>query len=158
MEIISHQYSLIREGRKPFFEYCSTIRPHDFVKPLPSFGDRSIRDLLVHITNTYVYWIGHFPKVSELAFVDPQDCPTMERVETCFVEVDRLVKTFLAQNNDRLESLIENVVSGRDFRIALTPLQLYTHVVTHEYHHKGQVLSMSRQLGYVPIDTDLIRF
>jgi uncharacterized damage-inducible protein DinB len=38
-----------------------------------------------------------------------------------------------------------------------SPLEVFTHVMTHEYHHKGQLLSLSRQLGYTPIDTDVIR-
>ena len=38
-----------------------------------------------------------------------------------------------------------------------TPLQLFTHTITHEFHHKGQVMSMSRLLGYVPVDADIIR-
>ncbi|TDH29325.1 hypothetical protein EXU57_00555 [Segetibacter sp. 3557_3] len=38
-----------------------------------------------------------------------------------------------------------------------TPLQVYTHVITPEFHHKGQVLTLSRQQGYIPADTDIIR-
>ncbi len=38
-----------------------------------------------------------------------------------------------------------------------TPFELFTHVITHEFHHKGQVLSLSRHLGYIPVDTDIIR-
>ncbi|MCB0640529.1 MAG: ATP-binding cassette domain-containing protein, partial [Phaeodactylibacter sp.] len=36
-------------------------------------------------------------------------------------------------------------------------LKLFTHVITHEFHHKGQVLSFSRHLGYTPVDTDVLR-
>lgn len=39
----------------------------------------------------------------------------------------------------------------------VTSLELFSHVITHEYHHKGQVLSISRHLGYTPVDTDIIR-
>jgi uncharacterized damage-inducible protein DinB len=49
-------------------------------------------------------------------------------------------------------------VPGRDIQLTVTALELLTHVTTHEYHHKGQVLTISRQLGYTPVDTDLIRF
>nr|WP_242021046.1 DinB family protein [Cytobacillus oceanisediminis] len=30
------------------------------------------------------------------------------------------------------------------------------HTVTHEYHHKGQIMAMSRQLGYEPPNTDVL--
>ena len=37
------------------------------------------------------------------------------------------------------------------------PFKLFTHVITHEFHHQGQILPMSRQLGYIPVDTDVMR-
>ncbi|WEK37501.1 MAG: DinB family protein [Candidatus Pseudobacter hemicellulosilyticus] len=40
---------------------------------------------------------------------------------------------------------------------ALTTLQLFTPVITQEFHPQGQKLSMNRQLGYTPGDTDMIR-
>ncbi|MCB0535444.1 MAG: hypothetical protein KDD14_24780 [Saprospiraceae bacterium] len=41
--------------------------------------------------------------------------------------------------------------------ILAPPLRLFTHIVTHEFHHKGQILSLSRHLGYTPVDTDIMR-
>ena len=38
-----------------------------------------------------------------------------------------------------------------------TPATIFADVTTHEFHHKGQILSISRHLGYVPVDTDIIR-
>ncbi len=38
-----------------------------------------------------------------------------------------------------------------------TPRWLFTHTVTHEFHHKGQVVAMGRLLGYPPPETDLFR-
>ena len=37
-----------------------------------------------------------------------------------------------------------------------TRIWLLTHTETHEFHHKGQIASMARHLGYVPPNTDLI--
>lgn len=33
-----------------------------------------------------------------------------------------------------------------------------THVMTHEFHHKGKIMTMGRMLGYTPPDADVIRF
>ncbi|RZL05047.1 MAG: hypothetical protein EOO89_27250 [Pedobacter sp.] len=35
---------------------------------------------------------------------------------------------------------------------------IFTHVITHEFHHKGQSMTMSRLLGHTPPDTDILRF
>ena len=31
---------------------------------------------------------------------------------------------------------------------SITPLWLLTHTETHEFHHKGQIVSVARHLGY----------
>lgn len=36
-------------------------------------------------------------------------------------------------------------------------LKLFTHVITHEFHHKGQIISLKRHLGYIPAVTDILR-
>ena len=41
--------------------------------------------------------------------------------------------------------------------VTATPAALFTHVITHEFHHKGQIASMSRHLGYLPPDTAVLR-
>lgn len=35
---------------------------------------------------------------------------------------------------------------------------IFTHVITHEFHHKGHAMTMARLLGYTPVDTDVMRF
>lgn len=40
--------------------------------------------------------------------------------------------------------------------ISMTPRKLFMHTVTHEYHHKGQIMAMARQLGYKPPNTDVL--
>ncbi|HEO8418505.1 TPA: hypothetical protein VBX77_000466 [Yersinia enterocolitica] len=30
------------------------------------------------------------------------------------------------------------------------------HSITHEFHHKGQIVAMLRSLGYIPKNTDIL--
>ena len=39
-----------------------------------------------------------------------------------------------------------------------TPALILHHVLTHAFHHKGQIVSMCRILGYPAPDTDLNNF
>lgn len=41
--------------------------------------------------------------------------------------------------------------------VIANPLKIFTHVITHGFHHKGQILSLNRHLKYAPVDTDIIR-
>ncbi|MBB6674699.1 hypothetical protein H7C19_28865 [Cohnella nanjingensis] len=45
---------------------------------------------------------------------------------------------------------------NEDEVVVRTPVQLLLHTVTHEYHHKGQVVTMARQMGYIPPNTDVL--
>ncbi|QQK78224.1 hypothetical protein HUG15_07355 [Salicibibacter cibarius] len=73
-----------------------------------------------------------------------------------FEGVDDLVYEFLEEFNGQWEFGIKGNVPWQKEKEELTTLWLYTHVITHEFHHKGQIVSMSRNLGYIPEDTDLI--
>jgi uncharacterized damage-inducible protein DinB len=156
MEILFQQYHLIRERRNTLFEYCGSVAPLHFIYDLESFGGKSIRYVLIHMANTYHFWLGHFAGISTAPFTMEEEVKDVVQVRTLFHNTDMLVDRFLKKFQPEFDQVIVNKIPMRNFEIALTPLQLYTHVITHEYHHKGQVLSMSRQLGYTPVDTDLI--
>jgi uncharacterized damage-inducible protein DinB len=158
MHILIHQYDLIKERRETLFHYCETISPQHVTFDHDSFGGRSIQYLFVHIANTYTFWLGHFTNITTAPFATSEDYATLPKIKLLFTSVDAIAEKFLTQFDPVLEQPIKNKISNRDMEVAITPLQLFTHVITHEYHHKGQILSMSRQLGNTPIDTDLIRF
>jgi uncharacterized damage-inducible protein DinB len=72
-----------------------------------------------------------------------------------FQHIDDLVAEFIARFSQDYLSELE--VSINKASTTASPLKLFTHVITHEYHHKGQILSLSRHLGYTPVDTDVMR-
>jgi len=69
-----------------------------------------------------------------------------------FVTVDQLMTEFLESNPSN--PIAYEIRGGKGIT---TPATIFAHVTTHEFHHKGQILSISRHLGYVPVDTDIIR-
>ncbi|MEO7312132.1 MAG: DinB family protein [Chitinophagaceae bacterium] len=72
-----------------------------------------------------------------------------------FDEVDAMMNAFIDSLKDA--PLRDIVYELNGVIISGSPLKLFSHVITHEFHHKGQILSLSRHLGYVPVDTDMIR-
>ncbi|MEH6996494.1 DinB family protein, partial [Neobacillus drentensis] len=40
--------------------------------------------------------------------------------------------------------------------LSITPRKLLLHTITHECHHKGQIVAMLRQMGYEPPNTDVL--
>ena len=159
MELISvyakAQYEFVKESRSVLFEYCKTISPEDFVNQNTSFGrGGSMRNLLVHIASTYEYWIASIALKKNINYAEYENFRTIEDIILLFDTVDTFMSEFIAAM-DQFENEItyetQNIVRSA------TPFKLFSHVITHEYHHKGQILSLTRHLGYIPVDTDMIR-
>jgi len=129
---------------------------HDFLNANSSFGrGGSIRNLLVHIANVYEYWIGQQALQKEIAFSTYESITTVKEIRFLFEKTDKLMDEFIL-NADSPEMQAITYILNNEARKA-SAIQLFTHVITHEFHHKGQILSLSRHLGYTPVDTDIIR-
>lgn len=76
-------------------------------------------------------------------------------VRAAFAEVDALVERFLAHFADRLDEALHRAPPWRAQGLTVTPRWLLLHPITHEFHHKGQLVVIGRQLGFPPPETDL---
>jgi len=150
-----HQYEFVKSSRKVLLEYCKTLSGPDFVIENSTFGRGSVRNLLVHIGNTYEYWIGRESLKKRIKFTDYNSVQNVIETEAFFAGIDLLLEEFTGVYHEKYTIDVEIEINGKV--ILASPLKLFTHVITHEFHHKGQILSLSRHLGYVPVDTDIIR-
>ena len=156
MMIFLRQYEMVQSSRNVLLDYCNTISEAHFLAQHSSFGrGGSIRNLLVHIGNTYEFWIGKHALNESVAIRSYDEVRNLPEAAGYFSEVDVLMMRFLTTLNEN--PLAETLLKLDGKQIRTSPLQLFSHVITHEFHHKGQILSLSRHLGYVPVDTDIIR-
>jgi uncharacterized damage-inducible protein DinB len=154
-ELLVAQYDMVADSRDALLDYCDQLTAGDFVIANSSFGRGSIRNLLVHIGTTYQYWIGQHGLSRTMHFPAYEQITSVKQCRDFFDTIDTLISEFLEQfNNAYFHSLSFSINNNE---ITATPLKLFTHVITHEFHHKGQILSLSRHLGYVPVDTDIVR-
>lgn len=150
------QYQLLIQSRKVLFEYCSTLTQEDLLNQNTSFGrGGSIRNLLVHIANAYEFWVVKHALKKNIHFTAYPDINSMSEIEELFRSIDKEVFVFLDTYEVSKFEPLDLSIKGSKKKIS--PFELFTHVITHEFHHKGQVLSISRHLGYTPVDTDIIR-
>ncbi|ASK60768.1 damage-inducible protein DinB [Virgibacillus phasianinus] len=156
MNVLVNQYDLIRLTREKLFQYCETLSIEDYTHEHDNFGWGSIRNLHVHVAECYQSWLANFGLKKGLTLVTPELVRDVQDMRRIFEKVDKLVYEFLEKFDGQWDLGITGPVSWQDEEEELTTLWLYTHVITHEFHHKGQIVSMSRQLGYTPDDTDLI--
>ncbi|MEP6949539.1 MAG: DinB family protein [Ginsengibacter sp.] len=149
------QYEFVKSSRKVLHEYCKTLPGKDFLIENSAFGRGSMRNLLVHVGNTYEFWIGRHSLGKNIKFTEYNSVQNVTESEDFFLSIDTLLEEFI--NVYAEKNLIEIEINNNGRIIIATPLKLFTHVITHEFHHKGQILSLSRHLGYIPVDTDIIR-
>lgn len=150
------QYDLVLASRSVLLEYCQGIAPSDFVAESSGFGHGgSIRNIPVHITNTYQRWIDRIALKADVVYTEYEAIPDISQAVALFNSVDQSMERFI-HDVDLISTVVVN--DGRTgSQQYVKAFALFTHVITHKFHHKGQILSRSRQLGYTPVDTDVIR-
>ncbi|SDE79191.1 Uncharacterized damage-inducible protein DinB (forms a four-helix bundle) [Mucilaginibacter pineti] len=151
-----HQYQLVLSSREALLNYCETIRPEHLAQPIPSYNNDSMGSLMRHVANTYLGWLLNFLQQEQHPYFTEDNHKNLPAIRSMFEQVNLVVNNFLQQYKDDLTAPL-NLPREGETKLTLTPLELFTHVITHEYHHKGQLANMSRQLGYIPVDTDVIR-
>ncbi len=176
-------YSWVKHTRERLFEYTESLPVDVYLQDQPGLPSSSLRDLHAHVANSYLWWVGRFymrvePYGQQLAALPPPATAThearveaiieLERAETLrltdvsamrtkFLEVDALLERAFAAF-DRLDQPFEITrASGR--RTVVTQRWVFMAQITHEFHHKGQMLAFGRALGYpLPkgLETDLV--
>ncbi|PLT28656.1 DinB family protein [Peribacillus deserti] len=155
MDVLVSQYDWIQRTRESILGYCESLSPAEYVKELDSFGGDSILSLQVHVANCYQIWLGERALGKTLPEVTTEIVNDIQAMRGVFSKTDDLVHAFLNEFKGRWDQNIQlTLKSGHTMEP--TALWLITHTVTHEFHHKGQIVKIGRQLGYVPPDTDLI--
>lgn len=155
--ILSYQYEQVKGSREVIFRFCESFNPLDLTKEIKGFGRGPIANTLIHIANTYTFWVANSIMEKSLPYLDyePTDVITIRKA---FETVNSFMEKFInVYSKNIYDTKLINIKDGSD-KISVTLLQVFTHVITHEFHHKGQIMSMGRQLGYIPPDADIIRF
>ncbi len=154
MTLFEFQYREVMGSRQVVLNLCDSFREGDYTKAI-TFDDKSIAQLQVHIANTYVGWLSIFQQEQPQYFSEAT-YKKVNAMRDVFRRVDESVFDFLERWCTRWNDPVN--VEVRKQIHSLTAAQVFTHVITHEFHHKGQVLMLARTLGYTPPDTDIIRF
>lgn len=160
LDVLKQQYGFIRSARQTLFEFMKEIPLQELHSTVPNFGKDSIIRTHIHVADCYRYWLGSFSfrqKRADFSFASEYELEhsDVENVQSRFELVDEVVQRFLDEFNSRWFENIANEVKWQEEPWSTTPLWLLTHTETHEFHHKGQIVSMARHLGYNPPNTDI---
>ena len=138
-------------------DHLSTIPATDYAKVLPAFGFPTLREQVIHILNCEGFWIH---TLQGLRYVDhnPAECTAVFDARLLEQEISRRTHTYLSSMTDQqLNKDTELHFPDGDVAVR-TPALILHHILTHAFHHKGQIVAMCRALGHPAPDTDLNQF
>jgi uncharacterized damage-inducible protein DinB len=153
MNTFTDQYALVKGTREALFTYCESIPYEDYTHRLDEFAGASMQYLLIHVAYCYRNWIG----VQGLQLSEFKSAiHNANEIRLVFREIDTLVERFIDKYQDRWNVPLIVEIPFQDELEPRTPLYMFTHTITHEFHHKGQIVSIGRHLGHIPPVTDLM--
>jgi uncharacterized damage-inducible protein DinB len=118
----------------------------------------SVRDTLVHILFAESVWLRRWKGESPRVVFDPSEYRDVESVRAKLSEVERERAEFVANLDEAsLEQTLSYInTKGEEWRYPLA--RMMQHVVNHSTYHRGQVVTMLRQLGKSAPSTDLLLY
>jgi uncharacterized damage-inducible protein DinB len=136
---------------------CRPLDPTALTRNLGnSFG--SIRDTLAHIMWAEWLWLERWQHRSPKNRSFPEALPDIAAIERRWEEIDSGQQKFLEGLNDHL--LDERIAyeNFRDERWEYSLAQMMQHLMNHSTYHRGQIVTLLRQLGSKAISTDYLLY
>lgn len=133
------------------------LTPEQFTRELGS-SYSSVRDTLAHILGVEWVWLERLQRRSPLTIPPAKDFTGFALLKTKWAEVERNFHEYMeeltkAELDEEVEYQTLSFGPGKSTR-----WQMIQHVVNHGTYHRGQVITMLRQLGAKGVGTDLITY
>lgn len=118
----------------------------------------SIHNTLVHMVGAEKIWLERWKGVQTEPFLKPGDVASLADLRQLWEKIGHATAQWLGGMNDRKlqETFTMKTLKGESFTHQYW--QAFQHLINHSTFHRGQVITLMRQLGMVPPATDLIVF
>ena len=146
-------YDMVKASRVMLFVYLESMPLELYTREHPDVSWGSIRNIHLHVADTYEYWTGEAGLKIIALERGPITVPDVAAMHSVFANFDKVIEKAL-----EADDLDKVFTFNRDPRppLKVTLRWLIMHPVTHEFHHKGQIVTLGRMLGHpVPAGTDL---
>ena len=154
---IRNLYAYNKWANHRIMDACRPLDNTHFTRNLGnSFG--SIRDTLAHILGAEWAWLERWQHRSPKQLPVADTFPDIATIDRRWQEIERGQNAFLEKLTDaQLEQRIAYTnFKGERWEYSLG--QMMQHLVNHSTYHRGQVITMLRQLGGKAISTDYLLY
>jgi uncharacterized damage-inducible protein DinB len=133
------------------------LSAEQFAKPLGS-SFSSVRDTLAHIAGVEWLWLERLQGRSPASLPEAKEFPDVAALRARWAETEKHWLEYVSRL-DQAELDEEVDYKTLSYGAARDPRwQIMQHVVNHSTYHRGQVITMLRQLGAKGAGSDLILF
>jgi len=138
-------------------ESVSTLTQEQFKQDLKS-SHGGIHGTLVHTYGADRIWLERWKGNSPTALMTTEQVPSLDKLKEFWRLYREEIGQFLQTIDDTrlLESFAYKDLKGNQYSQPL--FQQMLHKVNHASYHRGQVVTMIRQLGAKPQNTDLVAY
>jgi uncharacterized damage-inducible protein DinB len=153
---IRELHAWTHESLNILLRHTASVPAERLQEPLAGFGIATVWKQLVHILEVEEAWVCDLRDKAWARWREG-DCGTMEALLAQKERVRQLTRAYL---DSLSETELNRTLTERPREWVgelKSPAFILLHVVTHTFHHKGQVVAMLRTLGYPAPDTDLQR-
>jgi len=134
--------------------HAATVPEELLHKPISGFGHASVWAQMVHILTCEEGWVHDLQNRPFDGWYE-SDCPAMADLRVAKERVRGATRRYLeGLSEEQLNTTLATRPEGWGGELR-SPAFILLHVMTHAFHHKGQVVAMLRILGYPAPDTDL---
>jgi uncharacterized damage-inducible protein DinB len=154
-ELIRFLYQFNQWANRRTLDSCASLTDEQFTRDLKS-SFASVRDTLVHMYGAEWVWYERFHGRSPSTFPEAATFPDLASVRGKLEEMD---SQYLDYVSGLTQQDLDRVIHYKGFAGAefSNPLgQSLHHLSNHGTYHRGQIVTMLRQLGAKPVATDMM--
>ena len=150
-------YSYNDWANKKMLSAVGQLENEEFIQDLSS-SFKSIRDTMVHFLGAEELWLSRWMGEQGRTLLNPDDFPTYSSLANRGDNFRDQLQGFLVSltEEDLMEEISYKNIKGLSCSLELWKQML--HVTNHSSYHRGQVVTMLRQLKKQPPSLDLIYY
>jgi uncharacterized damage-inducible protein DinB len=151
-------------GTSKLLDHCRSLSDEERLRELPGFGYSTVHQQLGHIISCEEYWImvvqDKYIPSSHLSGAEEEEgaaYPTIDALEQYRSQTAAATAAYLHSTTVEELGMAREFMTWPENRRVLVPVMVVMRVLTHVFHHRGQIAAMCRLLGH-PVPGGILDF